>query len=99
MSLGREAALKDDFTLENNYGYDDEDEEWGNDDDWKVDDEAEGEEATDVKDEGTAYLEFLNEEVRFIFLSGSGSVALSSLPNFEIRLLLTFVRTGTEVRR
>ena len=61
----REAALKDDFTLDNsNYGYDDEDDDWGEDEaNWTAEDEAEGEEAADVKDESTAYLEFLNEEV------------------------------------
>ncbi|OIW30657.1 ARM repeat-containing protein [Coniochaeta ligniaria NRRL 30616] len=62
----REAALKDDFTLETtNYGYDDEDDDWGEDDStWTAEDEAEGEEAPDVKDESTAYLEFLNEEAQ-----------------------------------
>jgi hypothetical protein len=66
----REAALKDDFTLENtNYGYDDEDDDWGEDEsNWNAEDEAEVEEATDVKDESTAYLEFLNEEVSFTSL-------------------------------
>lgn len=61
----REAALKDDFTLESTtYGYDDEDDDWGEDEsNWNAEDETEGESATDVKDTSTAYLDFLNEEV------------------------------------
>jgi hypothetical protein len=60
----REEALKDDFPLEDS-AYDDEDEEdeWAGDDTaWN--DEAEPDDETDVKDEQSAYLEFLNEEVR-----------------------------------
>lgn len=59
--------MKDDFSLENpNFDFDDEDDDWGEDEStWTADDDAEGEEAPDVKDESTAYLEFLNEEVRF----------------------------------
>lgn len=60
----REEALKDDFHLDSGtYGYDDEEEEWdGEDGNWNEEGEEEGN--TDVKDESTAYLEFLNEEVR-----------------------------------
>jgi importin-7 len=60
----REEALKDDFPLEDS-AYDDEDEEdeWAGDDTaWN--DETEPDDETDVKDEQSAYLEFLNEEVR-----------------------------------
>lgn len=58
----REEALKDDYPLDDG-AYDDED-----DDDWAGDDAAWTEEVdeideNDVKDESTAYLEFLNEEV------------------------------------
>ena len=58
-------ALKDDFQLDAGaYGYEDEDEDdWGEDEaSWTADDDGE-EETTDAKDESTAYLEFLNEEV------------------------------------
>lgn len=56
--------MKDDYGLDANYSYDDE-EEWGDDEAaWAAEDEQE-EEPTDAKDESTAYLEFLNEEVRF----------------------------------
>jgi len=58
----REEALKDDFHLEGGgFGYDDDDEEWDEDENW---DSAEGDggEAVDVKDESTAYLEFLQGE-------------------------------------
>ncbi|KAI0012052.1 importin-beta domain-containing protein, partial [Xylariaceae sp. FL0662B] len=58
----REDALKEDFTFDaNNYDYDDED-EWGDDDtNWNTEEGPE-EEQTEVRDESTAYLEFLNEE-------------------------------------
>lgn len=61
----REEALKDDFHLDSGtYGYEDEDEEWNGDDgNWNEELEEE-EETGDAKDESTAYLEFLNEEVR-----------------------------------
>lgn len=56
--------MKDDYALDANYAYD-EDEEWGDDEaDWAGDEEQE-EEATDAKDESSAYLEFLNEEVSY----------------------------------
>lgn len=57
--------MKDDFHLEaGSYDYDDDD-EWGEDEaTWAAPDDVEQEEEpTDVKDESTAYLEFLNEEV------------------------------------
>lgn len=58
--LDREEATKEDnFDLSNDYE-DEEDEDWeATGGDW----ENEGDEAEDVKDESTAYLEFLNEEV------------------------------------
>lgn len=53
--------MKDDYGLDANYSYDDE-EEWGDDEAaWTAEEEQE-EEPTDAKDESTAYLEFLNEE-------------------------------------
>lgn len=62
--VDREEALKDDFHLEGGtYGYEDEDEEWNGDEGWNAEEENE-EDPGDVKDESTAYLEFLNEEVR-----------------------------------
>lgn len=63
--LDRQDALKDDFHLEQNYDYEDED-DWGEEDSaWQVEDEPEAEN-TEVRDESTAYLEFLNEEARFV---------------------------------
>lgn len=60
----REDAMKDDYGLEGNYSYDDE-EEWGDDEAaWNAEEEVE-EEPADAKDESSAYLEFLNEEVSF----------------------------------
>lgn len=54
--------MKDDYGLDGNYTYDD-DEEWGDDEAaWNAEDELE-EESGDAKDESSAYLEFLNEEV------------------------------------
>lgn len=60
----RDDALRDDFRLESgSYGYG-EDEEWAEDDtNWTAEDDPEEEEAADARDESTAYLEFLNEEV------------------------------------
>jgi len=61
----REEALKEDFHLDNSYDYDDEDDEWNDDEaNWNAEEEGEEEEVNDAKDESTAYLEFLNEEVR-----------------------------------
>jgi hypothetical protein len=55
--------LKDDFPLDGStYDDDDEDDEWAGDEtSWT--DEAEPEDESDVKDESSAYLDFLNEEV------------------------------------
>lgn len=53
--------MKDDYGLDANYTYEDDD-EWGDDEAaWTAEEEQE-EEATDAKDESSAYLEFLNEE-------------------------------------
>lgn len=55
--------MNDDYGLDASYSYDD-DEEWGDDEAaWAAEDELEEEETEDAKDESTAYLEFLNEEV------------------------------------
>lgn len=60
----REEALKEDYTFDPaNYDYDDDEDEWNEEENWAAENEPE-EEATDAKDESTAYLEFLNEEVR-----------------------------------
>lgn len=57
--------MKDDYGLDANYSYDDE-EEWGDDEAaWTAEEEQE-EEPTDAKDESTAYLEFLNEEASLL---------------------------------
>jgi hypothetical protein len=67
--IDREEALKDDFPLEGSaYDDDEDDDEWAGDDNaWN--DEEEPEEETDAKDESTAYLEFLNEEVSKLICS------------------------------
>lgn len=61
----REEALKDDYPLDGSAYDDDEDDE---DDAWAGDDttwteEVEAEDEVDGRDESSAYLEFLNEEV------------------------------------
>jgi hypothetical protein len=63
--IERDEVLKDDFPLDQS-AYDDyedeEEEQWaGDDNQWNDDNEQE--EESEVKDESTAYLEFLNEEV------------------------------------
>ncbi|KAK0655223.1 armadillo-type protein [Cercophora newfieldiana] len=60
----REEALKDDFHLESRtYGYDDDDEEWNEDEaNWDASEGEGEEEIADVKDESTAYLDFLQYE-------------------------------------
>jgi hypothetical protein len=62
----REEALKDDFPLDGSAYDDDEDEdEWAGDDTtWT--EEVEAEDEVDGKDESSAYLEFLTEEVGHI---------------------------------
>lgn len=70
MSVDREEATKEEnFDLTHEYD-EEEEEEWEGDADW----ENENDEAEDVKDESTAYLEFLNEEVSL----NSSVVALST---------------------
>lgn len=68
----REAALHDDFRLERTYDYEDDD-EWDDDaEQWTAEEEANATEVVaDAKDESTAYLEFLNEEVSADDSSGS----------------------------
>ena len=64
----REEALRDDFHLESTYDYPDED-EWDEDEStWNEEAEPQEEESTEIKDESKAYLDFLNDEVRFAFL-------------------------------
>lgn len=60
----REEALKDDYPLDGStYEEEDDDDEWGGDDTaWT--EEREVDDESDVKDESSAYLEFLNEEAQ-----------------------------------
>lgn len=59
----REEALKDDFQYDGGtYGYDESDDEWDDEEaNWNGGEEEEP--AAETKDESTAYLDFLNEEV------------------------------------
>ncbi|KAL2121886.1 hypothetical protein VTJ04DRAFT_2341 [Mycothermus thermophilus] len=68
----REEALKDDFQYgDGNYGYDASEDEWDDEDtNWNGADNDE--EPTEIKDEGTAYLEFLNEEAKRIKTAEGG---------------------------
>ncbi|KJZ79342.1 hypothetical protein HIM_01493 [Hirsutella minnesotensis 3608] len=62
----RDAALRDDFHLDSTYEYA-EDDEWDEEDaNWNGEEEeaAQEEEASETKDEGKAYLEFLNDEAQ-----------------------------------
>lgn len=55
--------MKDDFGADGSYTYEDDDEAWNDDEaDW-AETEGQDNDATDAKDESSAYLEFLNEEV------------------------------------
>jgi len=61
----REEALKDDFQFDSGtYGYEESDDEWDDDDANWTGGDNDAEPVTEAKDESTAYLEFLNEEVR-----------------------------------
>jgi hypothetical protein len=61
--IDREEALRDDIHLESSYDYG-EDDEWDDDDvNWNADEEDPSTETPETKDESTAYLNFLNEEV------------------------------------
>jgi hypothetical protein len=56
--------LKDDFQFDSGtYGYDESEEEWNDEEANWNEAETEEEPTGDAKDESTAYLEFLNEEV------------------------------------
>lgn len=61
----REEALKDDFQFESGtYGYEESDDEWDDEEaNWNGGENEEEPAAAENKDESTAYLEFLNEEV------------------------------------
>ncbi len=76
VSIDREEATKeDDLGGETFEEEEEEEEEWEVDTEWNVDaEDAEG----DVKDESTAYLEFLNEEVG---PAGSENGSVNSLPD------------------
>ena len=62
----REEALKDDYRLDLDGGYDyPEEDEWAEDEaNWNAEEGPEEPESTEARDESTAYLEFLNEESR-----------------------------------
>lgn len=65
MNADREEALKDDFQFDSGtYGYEESDDEWDDDDANWTGGDNDAEPVTEAKDESTAYLEFLNEEVR-----------------------------------
>lgn len=56
--------MREDYHLDSSYFEgDDEEGEWNEDEGWNVEGEQEGD-TSDAKDESTAYLEFLNDEVR-----------------------------------
>lgn len=83
----REDALKEDYPLDGGSAYDDDED----DDDWAGDDNAWAEEGEnddggeeDAKDESTAYLEFLNEEVRDLELHMAAMLILSRLKSLVI---------------
>lgn len=66
----REDALRDDFEFGGSYDYTEE-EEWADEEaNWDGQEETtqEAEATAEIKDEGTAYLDFLNEEVSAIFM-------------------------------
>ncbi|KAK7714416.1 Nonsense-mediated mRNA decay protein 5 [Botryosphaeria dothidea] len=60
MKNREEAKREEDFSFSQEFEDEEEDEEWEGEGDWN----NEGDEAEDVKDESTAYLEFLNEEAQ-----------------------------------
>jgi hypothetical protein len=62
----REEALREDFHLDGGaYGYDDDNSSWGEDTTWTAEEDDE-KETSEKKDESTAYLEFLNDEVKYL---------------------------------
>ncbi|TGO07744.1 hypothetical protein BTUL_0249g00040 [Botrytis tulipae] len=61
-TMNREEALKDDFPGDGEGYDDDEDDEWAGDDNAWGEEGDEGDEENDIKDESSAYLEFLSEE-------------------------------------
>ncbi|KAF2145110.1 uncharacterized protein K452DRAFT_316224 [Aplosporella prunicola CBS 121167] len=60
MKNREEAKREEDFGFSQDYDDEEEEEEWEGDGDWN----NEGDEVEDIKDESTAYLEFLNEEAQ-----------------------------------
>lgn len=72
----REEALKDDFQFDSGtYGYDESEEEWDDDAANWTGAEEEEDQSGEAKDESTAYLEFLNEEVSMRLPLGNNPVA------------------------
>jgi hypothetical protein len=86
----RDEALRDDFQLDSaSYDYGDDD-EWGEDDTtWATEDEPEEEEVSDARDESTAYLEFLHEEVLCLVILSLllvGTIEICGLADERCRL-------------
>lgn len=73
---------------------DDEEEEWGEEAEWAND----AEEVEDVKDESSAYLDFLNEEVSFLALFGSSPLTPKRLKSM-VALAWTTMMTMNSTRR
>jgi importin-7 len=76
--IDRDEALRDDFHLESTYDYGEED-EWDDDEaNWNAEEEEETGETNESKDESTAYLNFLNEEVRIILHNDYGIMLIKN---------------------
>ena len=94
----REEALKDDFQFESGtYGYDESDDEWDDEEaNWNGgENEQEQQPTAEGKDESTAYLEFLNEEVSMpmdMSRVPSGSLDTYGYPSFKSLLTRTATR-------
>lgn len=82
--------MRDDFQFDSgNYGYEDSEDEWDDEDANWTGGDTEEEPATEVKDESTAYLDFLNEEV---CMPNGHSENYSCVARFE-RALTCVVKT------
>lgn len=92
----REEALKDDFQFESGtYGYDESDDEWDDEEaNWNGGENEQEQPAAEGKDDSTAYLEFLNEEVSMpMDMSRVPSGSLDTYGYLSFKSLLT--RTAT----
>jgi hypothetical protein len=89
----RDEALRDDFHLESTYDYGEED-EWDDDEaNWNAEEEEETGETSESKDESTAYLNFLNEEVCTILRSDYDITLMKQRPRSLAERLMTSRRT------